>query len=169
MVHAPVIFGGGEEIDEIVQAHKNLSVSERGDLKTDRRRESKAGQKKKTRTTNHLGSDQEIRKDGIFEDAFFHSANMPQCTGWKGMKVRRGGSRTAPTAVCNNPQRLFIKGSKLFQASDCLSSPRRPVPAWGSSSPRRHSPSLPSMVSRMATKFPRRIPWLLGVVLPLVI
>ena len=73
MINAPVVFRRGEEIDEILQADKNLNIAERGGFEDRQTERVKSGPEEKNQDHDHLGSDQEVGKQRILENAFFHN------------------------------------------------------------------------------------------------
>ena len=73
MIDASVVFGGGEEIDEILQTYKNLHVSERGGFENRQTERIKCRPEEKNQDHDHLGSDQEVGKQRILENTFFHN------------------------------------------------------------------------------------------------
>lgn len=74
MKNAAVIFGGGEELPEIFQAHKDLPVSEGGDLEEGEPKGFKSRPEEKDEDHDQLRRDQQIGEQAVGKDALFHTA-----------------------------------------------------------------------------------------------
>jgi len=72
MVYTPVIFGGSEEINEIIQPHKYLSVAERRDFEDGKTKGVESRPEEENQNNDHLGGNQQVGKPAVIEDALFH-------------------------------------------------------------------------------------------------
>jgi hypothetical protein len=73
MIDAPIVFRGGEEVEKVLQTYKNLYLPERGSFEDRQTERVKSRPEEKNHNHDHLGSDQEVGKKRILENAFFHN------------------------------------------------------------------------------------------------
>ena len=73
---AAAVLRGGEELDEIVEPHEDLPVSEGGDLEEGEAQRVEGGPEEKDDDHDELRGEQEIGEPAVLEDASFHRPRL---------------------------------------------------------------------------------------------